>query len=123
MSLSTPSRSTNGSTHTFAGLPEVSAQQVQDFLSKPKRLLIDGEWVEAASGKTFETFNPATEKSLGSVAYGATEDVGREHEPEGERDRNDERRLHPWRGVRVDSKNRHHQQRHRNQAEEQDGQR
>ena len=63
------------SSRAFAGLPEASAQQVQDFLSKPGRLLIDGEWVEAASGKTFETLNPATEESLGSVAHGATEDV------------------------------------------------
>ena len=77
MSISTPNRATNGadSTRAFAGLPEGSAQQVQDFVSKPGRLLIDGEWVEAASGKTFETFNPATEESLGWVAHGATEDV------------------------------------------------
>ncbi len=51
------------------------AQQVQDFVRKPGRLLIDGEWVEAASGKTFETFNPATEESLGWVAHGAAEDI------------------------------------------------
>ena len=77
MSISTPNRATNGtdSTPAFAGLPEASAQLVQDFVSKPGRLLIDGEWVEAASGKTFETFNPATEESLGWVAHGETEDV------------------------------------------------
>jgi phenylacetaldehyde dehydrogenase len=77
MSISTPNRATNGadSSRAFAGLPEASAQQVKDFLSKPGRLMIDGEWVEAASGKTFETFNPATEESLGFVAHGATEDV------------------------------------------------
>ena len=34
---------------------------VLSFLdSQPKRMLIDGKWVEAASGKTFETVNPAT---------------------------------------------------------------
>ena len=33
-------------------------------------LYIDGNWVEAVSGKTFETFDPATEQSLGSVAHG-----------------------------------------------------
>ena len=77
MSTSTPNRTTNGadSSRAFAGLPEASAQQVQGFLSKPGRLLIDGEWVEAASGKTFETFNPATEERLGWVAHGETEDV------------------------------------------------
>ena len=31
--------------------------------------------MEAASGKSFETFNPATEESLGWVAHGETEDV------------------------------------------------
>jgi delta 1-pyrroline-5-carboxylate dehydrogenase len=77
MSTSTPNRATNGadSSRAFAGLPEASAQQVQDFLSKPGRLLIDGEWVEAASGKTFETLNPATEENLGWVAHGAAEDI------------------------------------------------
>jgi phenylacetaldehyde dehydrogenase len=77
MSISTPNRSTNGagSTRAFAGLPEGCAQQVQEFVSRPGRLLIDGEWVEARSGKTFETFNPATEESLGWVAHGTTEDV------------------------------------------------
>jgi hypothetical protein len=29
-------------------------QQAQDFARKTGKLLIDGEWVEAASGKTFE---------------------------------------------------------------------
>jgi hypothetical protein len=59
----------------LASLPEASARRVRDFLGKPGRLLIDGAWVEAASGKTFETFNPATEESLGWVAHGAGEDV------------------------------------------------
>ena len=31
--------------------------------------------MEAASGKTFETLDPATEESLGSVAHGAAEDI------------------------------------------------
>src|SRR6186997_3615903 len=44
-------------------------------IATPGRLLIDGEWVEAASGKTFETLNPATEEILGRVAHGAAEDI------------------------------------------------
>jgi len=32
--------------------------------NQPKRMLIDGKWVEAASGKTFETVNPATGERL-----------------------------------------------------------
>src|SRR6202051_3755255 len=50
-------------------------QRAQDFAGKTGKLLIDGEWPEAASGKTFETLNPATEESLGRVAHGAAEDV------------------------------------------------
>jgi Aldehyde dehydrogenase family len=71
MSTSTPNRA--GSRQTFAGLPEGLAHH-QDF-AKPGHLLINGEWVDAASGKTFETLNPATEESLGQVAQGAAEDI------------------------------------------------
>ena len=31
-----------------------------EFLSEVKKLLINGEWVDSFSGKTFETVNPAT---------------------------------------------------------------
>ena len=77
MSISTPNRPPDGapSPEAFAGLPQSSAQPVQDFLREPGRLLIGGEWLESASGKTFETFNPATEERLGWVAHGETEDV------------------------------------------------
>ena len=40
-------------------------------------MLIDGEWVDSASGKTFETINPATEWVLAEVAYGQAEDIDR----------------------------------------------
>jgi phenylacetaldehyde dehydrogenase len=76
MTTSVPNRPSSpaGSPQAFAGLPEGMAHH-QDFLRTPGRLLIDGEWVEAVSGKTFETLNPATEESLGLVAHGAAEDV------------------------------------------------
>jgi phenylacetaldehyde dehydrogenase len=76
ISISAPNRPTNGaaSSLTFADLPEGLALEAQSFV-KPGRLLIDGAWVEAVSGKTFETFNPATEESLGHVAHGAAEDI------------------------------------------------
>ena len=51
--------------------------RVQSFLSSPGRLLIDGEWVPAASGRTFETINPATEEKLAEVAHGDAEDIDR----------------------------------------------
>jgi acyl-CoA reductase-like NAD-dependent aldehyde dehydrogenase len=41
------------------------------------RLFIHGEWVGAASGKTFETKNPATGETLASVAEAGPEDVDR----------------------------------------------
>ena len=44
---------------------------------KPKRMLIDGKWVEAASGKTFDTVNPSTGEVLASVAEGDREDIDR----------------------------------------------
>jgi acyl-CoA reductase-like NAD-dependent aldehyde dehydrogenase len=49
----------------------------KEFLSRPKKLLIDGKWVDAASGKTFATINPATEEVLCQVAEGGKEDVDR----------------------------------------------
>jgi len=35
---------------------------------QPIKMLIGGQWVEAASGKTFETLNPATGEVLAHVA-------------------------------------------------------
>jgi aldehyde dehydrogenase (NAD+) len=42
-----------------------------------KRMLINGEWVCAASGKTFESRNPATGDLLATVAEGDAEDINR----------------------------------------------
>ena len=35
-------------------------QTVEQFTAIPRQLFINGQWTEAASGKTFETPNPAT---------------------------------------------------------------
>src|SRR5258706_7486846 len=40
-----------------------------------KRMLIGGQWVDAVSGKTFETFDPATEERLALVAEADSADV------------------------------------------------
>jgi aldehyde dehydrogenase (NAD+) len=40
-----------------------------------KRLLINGEWVEAASGQVFATHNPANGERLADLAEAGTEDV------------------------------------------------
>jgi aldehyde dehydrogenase (NAD+) len=50
---------------------------VREFLSGNKKLLIDGKWVDAASGKTFATMDPATEQTLTEVALGQDEDIDR----------------------------------------------
>src|SRR5262245_58563204 len=52
-------------------------QQADSFVRAPHRLLIDGQWVDAAAGETFETINPATEETLAQIAYGKAEDIDR----------------------------------------------
>jgi len=42
---------------------------------QPGLLHIDGKWVPARSGKTFETTNPATEEVITTVAEGGADDV------------------------------------------------
>src|SRR2546422_11727646 len=51
---------------------------VAPFLrSSPKTLFIGGRWVEAASGKTFPTFDPSNGEVLAEVAEGDREDIDR----------------------------------------------
>ena len=52
-------------------------ERVHAFISNPGKLLIDGDWVPAASGRTFDTINPATEEKLAEVAHGEKEDIDR----------------------------------------------
>ena len=42
-----------------------------------KKLFIGGRWVEAASGKTFGSVNPATGRTIAQLAEGAEEDIDR----------------------------------------------
>jgi len=52
--------------------------EIAAFLKgQPKKLFIGGRWVEAASGKTFDTLNPATGEVLARVAEGGAEDIDR----------------------------------------------
>lgn len=44
---------------------------------KQTQCFIGGEWLDAASGKTFATINPATEEVITEVAEGDAADVGR----------------------------------------------
>src|SRR5579864_8894219 len=50
---------------------------VQEFISRPRKMFIDGKWVNAASGKTFPTYNPATGEVMARIAEGDREDINR----------------------------------------------
>jgi len=49
--------------------------RVVSFLEKPRKMLINGNWVDAVSGKTFPTYDPSTGEVLAQVAEGDREDV------------------------------------------------
>jgi phenylacetaldehyde dehydrogenase len=51
--------------------------RVASFVEKPRPMLINGQWVMAASGKTFPTYNPATGEVLAEIAEGDREDINR----------------------------------------------
>ena len=52
-------------------------ENVTGFVTKPRKMLINGKWVDAASGKTFPTYNPATGEVLANIAEGDKEDINR----------------------------------------------
>jgi phenylacetaldehyde dehydrogenase len=52
-------------------------QAVEQFTTTPRQLFINGQWADAASGKTFATPNPATGETLANVAEGDVEDIDR----------------------------------------------
>ena len=62
------------STATTEALSESARRFVQ---SAPHKLLIGGEWVEAADGRTFETMDPSTGEAICEVAHAGAEDVER----------------------------------------------
>jgi len=57
-------------------IPGVSAKTAQ-WLARPKYNLINGEWVEAASGKTFGVMNPADGSRLARVPDSQHTDIDR----------------------------------------------
>src|SRR5262252_1764605 len=65
----------NGNGH---GTPKASVTAaVTAWLAKPKHNLIDGKWVPAASGKTFEVFNPADGIRIAIVPDSGSETINR----------------------------------------------
>ncbi len=53
------------------------SEPAERFGEHTRRMLIDGEWVDAVSGKTFESIDPATERPIAQVAHGEAADVDR----------------------------------------------
>lgn len=52
-------------------------ESVQAFLRSPKKHLIGGEWVDAASGNTFPVFNPSNGEIIAQAARGDAADIDR----------------------------------------------
>jgi len=52
-------------------------RSVEEFIGAQRQLFINGKWSDAASGKTFETPDPATGETLARVAEGDAEDINR----------------------------------------------
>jgi len=61
---------------TALSAPSIDSN-VSKFVARKQKMLINGQWVEAASGKTFATYNPATGQVLANVAEGDLEDINR----------------------------------------------
>ncbi|MBI4694406.1 MAG: aldehyde dehydrogenase family protein [Gammaproteobacteria bacterium] len=55
--------------------PVGKLSSVEQFLGKPRPMLIGDEWVAAQSGKTFPVYNPATGEVIAQVAEGDKADV------------------------------------------------
>jgi phenylacetaldehyde dehydrogenase len=53
------------------------SENTRRFIGQERKLFIDGQWVPAASGKTFDVIDPATGERLAKVAEGDKEDINR----------------------------------------------
>jgi aldehyde dehydrogenase (NAD+) len=58
---------------SVATAPETTTYSAPEV--KCTQILIDGEWRDSASGKTFQTVNPVTEQPICDVAEGGPEDI------------------------------------------------
>ena len=60
-----------------ATLPDALSDAARSFAAGPHRLVIGAERPDAADGRTFETFDPATGRVITEVPYAGVDDVGR----------------------------------------------
>jgi phenylacetaldehyde dehydrogenase len=59
---------------TTVATPELH-KNVTEFLSKPRKMLVNGKWVDSVAGRTFDTYNPATGEVLAKIAEGDSADI------------------------------------------------
>jgi phenylacetaldehyde dehydrogenase len=71
-----PTPSGNGHTSAKTNGPAVGSKAAA-WLARPKQNLIGGKWVAAASGKSFEVFNPADGSVIARVPDSDREDINR----------------------------------------------
>src|ERR687890_928663 len=62
---------------TASALPDALSDVARSFAAGPHRLLIGGERVEAADGRTFPTLDPATGRTIAEVPHAGPQDVDR----------------------------------------------
>ena len=48
---------------TIASSAQVDPR-VADFIAQPRKMLINGHWVDSVSGKTFPTYDPSTQRAF-----------------------------------------------------------
>jgi hypothetical protein len=63
----------NPLTNDLSAIAPANAQ----FLAQPRKLLIDGVWVPAVSGKTFEVRDPSSDAVIAHCALGEAADIDR----------------------------------------------
>ncbi len=52
-------------------------RKTRDFISSPRKMLVNGQWTTSASGKSFDTLDPSTGEVIIPVAEGDKEDIDR----------------------------------------------
>jgi acyl-CoA reductase-like NAD-dependent aldehyde dehydrogenase len=62
---------------SVTALPDQLSAPAREFAARQHQLLIDGEWVPAADGRTFETVDPSTGSPIAPVAHAGAQDVDR----------------------------------------------
>ncbi len=62
---------------SVTALPDQLSEPAREFASRQHQLLIDGEHVPAADGRTFETLDPSTGQPITQIAHAGAPDVDR----------------------------------------------